>query len=69
MDVDNFKKYNDTYGHKMGDDVIKRRKSLGELVSADGNIPFRLGGEEFGAIVAAGAKRSSITLQTRSERV
>lgn len=57
MDVDNFKKYNDTYGHKMGDDVIKAvGRVLGELVSADGNIPFRLGGEEFGAIVAAGSK-------------
>ena len=57
MDVDNFKKYNDTYGHKMGDDVIKAvGRVLRELVCADGDTPFRLGGEEFGAIVAAGSK-------------
>lgn len=52
MDVDNFKKYNDTYGHKMGDDVLKAvGKVMRESLSMEGDIPFRIGGEEFGGIV------------------
>lgn len=52
MDVDNFKKYNDTYGHKMGDDVLKGvGKVMKEELSMDGDVPFRIGGEEFGGIV------------------
>ena len=46
IDVDNFKKVNDQYGHDSGDVVLKRiaaniRASMGEFVYA------RLGGEEF----------------------
>ncbi len=52
MDVDNFKKYNDTYGHKMGDDVLKAvGKVMKESLLMEGDIPFRIGGEEFGGIV------------------
>jgi diguanylate cyclase (GGDEF)-like protein len=54
MDVDNFKKYNDTYGHKRGDDVLKSvGKVMKEMLSLEGDIAFRLGGEEFGGIVNA----------------
>ncbi len=54
MDVDHFKKYNDTYGHKMGDDaLIKIGGLLKEMLSMDGDTAFRLGGEEFGGIVSA----------------
>lgn len=54
MDVDNFKKYNDTYGHKMGDDVLSSvGKVMKEMLSLEGDIAFRLGGEEFGGIVNA----------------
>ncbi len=54
MDVDNFKKYNDTYGHKMGDDVLRAvGKVMKEMLALDGDMAFRLGGEEFGGIVGA----------------
>jgi diguanylate cyclase (GGDEF)-like protein len=47
MDVDNFKAYNDTYGHAAGDAVLRR---IGALLSppvvAD-EMAFRIGGEEF----------------------
>ncbi|MCP3851390.1 MAG: GGDEF domain-containing protein [Gammaproteobacteria bacterium] len=46
LDVDHFKKFNDTYGHDAGDDVLRL---LGHRLSAvkGGGKPFRYGGEEF----------------------
>jgi two-component system, cell cycle response regulator len=44
FDVDHFKKVNDTFGHEVGDDVLKGVG--GELKLMDG-IVGRLGGEEF----------------------
>lgn len=52
MDVDHFKKFNDTYGHDIGDQVLKMVASrIGEV--GGGGKPFRYGGEEF-AIVFPG---------------
>lgn len=51
MDVDNFKKYNDSYGHQEGDSVLKKiGKVLKEMLHRGSDYAFRLGGEEFGAI-------------------
>ena len=46
MDVDHFKKFNDKYGHDVGDDVLKM---VGKKISAvrGGGIAYRYGGEEF----------------------
>jgi len=51
IDVDRFKKFNDTYGHKTGDQVLKMIASrLGKI--SGGARTFRYGGEEFTAIFA-----------------
>ncbi|HEX9058970.1 MAG TPA: sensor domain-containing diguanylate cyclase [Clostridia bacterium] len=48
MDIDNFKKVNDTYGHIMGDTVIKElAEILKEVQYSDGITCYRYGGEEF----------------------
>ncbi|UCG06049.1 MAG: GGDEF domain-containing protein, partial [Desulfobacterales bacterium] len=49
IDVDHFKKFNDTYGHKTGDQVLKMIASKLERISG-GAKTFRYGGEEFTAI-------------------
>jgi diguanylate cyclase (GGDEF)-like protein len=51
LDIDHFKKLNDTYGHEVGDLVLKSvsRKML-SLVGEDKHLPARLGGEEFGIL-------------------
>lgn len=45
IDVDHFKKFNDKYGHDVGDQVLK--KLANQLRSVRGGKPFRYGGEEF----------------------
>lgn len=48
MDIDNFKGYNDRYGHAAGDTVLHQIGGLlrGHLRRAD-DLVFRIGGEEF----------------------
>ena len=48
-DIDNFKKYNDYYGHQKGDEVlIEVSQKIQELCKRENDFLFRLGGEEFG---------------------
>jgi diguanylate cyclase (GGDEF)-like protein/PAS domain S-box-containing protein len=47
MDLDRFKKINDTYGHKAGDEVLKMFTNTIKRSISDEVIFARLGGEEF----------------------
>jgi len=47
LDVDHFKKFNDTYGHQQGDRVLKIVSRLIEKSIREVDIPARYGGEEF----------------------
>lgn len=52
LDIDYYKKYNDTYGHYEGDQVLKRLGGALRRSTADGqSFAFRLGAEEFGILV------------------
>jgi diguanylate cyclase (GGDEF)-like protein len=70
LDVDHFKKFNDTYGHPEGDRVLKTVSRLIEKSVREVDIPARYGGEEFvvicpekdgeGTMVPANRIRSTI---------
>jgi diguanylate cyclase (GGDEF)-like protein len=52
IDLDHFKKINDTYGHGVGDDVLRR---VGASIRANCrpyDVACRFGGDEFGVILA-----------------
>lgn len=46
VDIDHFKKFNDTYGHDIGDDVLKLVASILKETTG-GARAYRYGGEEF----------------------
>jgi len=47
LDIDHFKRLNDTYGHQAGDEVLKALSKLFTEGMREGDIPCRYGGEEF----------------------
>jgi two-component system chemotaxis family response regulator WspR len=52
IDVDDFKKYNDTYGHVAGDEVLQQvGAALGTLLKRPTDLAARYGGEEFTAVL------------------
>jgi diguanylate cyclase (GGDEF)-like protein len=58
VDVDHFKKFNDTYGHEVGDQVLRMVASRLASVTGDGRS-FRCGGEEF-AVVFPGKNANDV---------
>lgn len=47
IDIDNFKNYNDKYGHPEGDILLKEFSSLLSKQCRDVDLAYRIGGEEF----------------------
>lgn len=59
LDVDHFKRYNDHYGHPMGDIALQKIGQLLKQFCRQQDLPARIGGEEFALLLpetdAAGA--------------
>ncbi len=51
IDIDHFKRINDGFGHLRGDEVLRRVAQVIRNDARAGDLPVRLGGEEFGIIV------------------
>lgn len=51
IDIDNFKHINDTYGHNIGDQVIRHLADMLMLLKNEGDMAARYGGEEFALLM------------------
>lgn len=64
-DIDFFKRFNDTYGHVQGDEVIKYvAYTLSRSIRHD-DVPSRIGGEEFSALIVGADENEVYSLAER----
>jgi diguanylate cyclase (GGDEF)-like protein len=69
MDVDEFKRYNDTYGHLAGDDfLIMVAKLLRESLRA-GDLACRMGGDEFAVVLDFGLDVTDEVIKERIRQI
>ena len=66
LDIDFFKKCNDTYGHVQGDEVLKCVASIFvKHARREHDFVFRLGGEEFGVLLIGTGEEGAIEIAER----
>lgn len=69
LDIDNFKLYNDVYGHQRGDDVLSKIGSILRESIRKKDIASRYGGEEFAVVLPDTDQETAIKIASmiRSE--
>lgn len=65
LDIDNFKNYNDTWGHQKGDEILVRISKI--IMDSSRKVDFccRYGGEEFAVILPDAAKKDAFVIAER----
>ncbi|MDD3311298.1 PAS domain S-box protein [Pseudodesulfovibrio sp.] len=65
MDIDHFKRVNDTYGHDVGDQVLSSLAGIAVGALREADILGRLGGEEFGVLLPETSRQSALDVAER----
>ena len=65
IDIDYFKLVNDTYGHDVGDMVIKALSEILQSSIRESDMAIRYGGEEFGVILVDTAADDAVVFTER----
>ncbi len=70
LDLDNFKKYNDTFGHLAGDRLLVHASELIQSAIRSSDLAFRYGGDEFAVILPNSSTMDAFNVAERiRERV
>jgi diguanylate cyclase (GGDEF)-like protein len=69
LDIDHFKKVNDTYGHHAGDLVIQRLAKLIKLATRETDIAGRYGGEEFAIVLPDTTEKKAFIVAERLRKL
>ena len=64
-DIDKFKVINDTYGHYIGDEVLKYLGQVVNLFLEEGDLPARIGGDEYLIVVLGNNRAEDIAHRIR----
>ncbi|MGH2464955.1 MAG: diguanylate cyclase [Candidatus Limnocylindrales bacterium] len=65
VDIDWFKRVNDTYGHEVGDHVLRAVATAIAETVRDGDVPARFGGEEFAVLLRHATRQVAIEVAER----
>jgi two-component system cell cycle response regulator len=65
VDLDHFKRVNDTYGHSIGDRVLQEAAKILQGQCRKIDLPTRYGGEEFGIVVPEATSLDAASLAER----
>jgi len=70
IDVDHFKRFNDDYGHDVGDDVLREVAAVLKGSLRDGGFAARIGGEEFLLLLPGlSVEQASLRAETMRQRI
>ncbi|HVJ36060.1 MAG TPA: diguanylate cyclase [Terriglobia bacterium] len=65
VDIDHFKRVNDSYGHSVGDEVIKGIAAMARQTLRDSDLLCRYGGEEFAILIADPGADNAVAVAER----
>ncbi|WP_067725794.1 GGDEF domain-containing protein [Oceanobacillus damuensis] len=69
MDIDHFKKINDTYGHNCGDKILKRLVKVTKKAIRKTDVLIRYGGEEFIIILPNTSLKQGLDIAERVRKI
>jgi diguanylate cyclase (GGDEF)-like protein len=65
IDLDHFKRYNDTYGHQAGDELLAEAATAWRTTLRDDDLLARYGGEEFALLLTGRTEDEALQIMQR----